>query len=175
MKRRRLAPAVNAGSMADIAFLLLIFFLVATQIVNDKGITVILPEYYDGPPGQAPDNTVLNILINADDELLIESELSDKAEVKDRVIAFVLNEEKTADRPSDPARAIISIQNDERTSYEAYIDIYSQIQAAYRQMRDQRAQRLFQTDYIDLPRADKMEVAAAIPMKISEADPFMGR
>ena len=172
MKRRRLAPAVNAGSMADIAFLLLIFFLVATQIANDKGIPVLLPEYYEGPVGQAADNNVLNILINAQDELLIEKELAKKEEVRARVKAFVLNKNQSRQRPSRPDKAIISIQNDKSTTYEAYIDIYSQVQAAYKDMRNELAQARFATNFDELILSQKKEIAAAIPMKISEADPF---
>lgn len=172
MKRRRLAPAVNAGSMADIAFLLLIFFLVATQIANDKGIPIILPEYYDGPPGPMPANNVLSILINADDELLVEKKLAPKEEVKQRVKDFVLNKEKIKDRPSIPTKAVISIQNDKATSYEAYIDIYSQIQAAYKDMRNDLSLARHHLKFDELALSDKKEIAAAIPMKISEADPF---
>ncbi len=172
MRRQRQAPAVNAGSMADIAFLLLIFFLVATQIANDKGIPVILPEYYEGPAGQAADRNVLNILINADDELLIESKLSEWDEVKERVRLFVLNEDNLSIRPTSPDKAIISIQNHKATSYEAYIDIYSQIQAAYKGMRDDLAMIRYDLDFDNLAYIQKKEIAAIIPMKISEADPF---
>lgn len=158
--------------MADIAFLLLIFFLVATQIINDKGIPVILPEYYEGPPGQAADRNVLNILINDQDELLIEKQLADKHEVKDRVADFVLNPDGIADRPISPKKAIISLQNGKETSYEAYMYVYSQVQAAYKMMRDQQAIKVYGERFDDLALADKKEVASAIPMRISEADPF---
>ncbi|MFT4537035.1 MAG: biopolymer transport protein ExbD, partial [Saprospiraceae bacterium] len=73
MRKRRKMPELNAGSMADIAFLLLIFFLVVTTVAEDKGIPVILPLYYVGPPGPVPENDVLTILINAEDNLLVES------------------------------------------------------------------------------------------------------
>lgn len=172
MKRRRLAPAVNAGSMADIAFLLLIFFLVATQIINDKGIPVILPEYYEGPPGQAADRNVLHILINKQNELLIEKQLTEIDDVKERVVDFVLNEKRMADRPDSPQKAIISLQNDKETSYEAYMYVYSQVQAAYKAIRDDHAVERYGRRFDDLAISDKKETATAIPMRISEADPF---
>jgi len=172
MKKRRIAPAVNAGSMADIAFLLLIFFLVATQIANDKGISIILPAYYDGPVGKKPDRDVLSILINANNELLIEKKLSKVDEIEKRVIDFVLNIEKKKDRPLSPQKAIISIQNDKATSYEVYIDVYSKIQAAYKKMRNELSRSRFSLSFDELSYNDKKDIVKAIPMKISEAEIF---
>ena len=172
MKKRRLNASVNAGSMADIAFLLLIFFLVATQIANDRGIPIILPEYYEGPPAPEAENNVLSILINAEDELLIEGKLAEKETIKSRVMAFVQNKEKLSNRPSNPKKAIVFIKNHESTSYEMYVDVYSNIQAAYKQMRNEQALKYFQKSFDQLDRIDKKGIADALPMKISEADPF---
>lgn len=172
MKNRRSAPAVNAGSMADIAFLLLIFFLVATEIVTDKGISIILPEYYEGPPGQVADNNVLNILINKEDDLLIEKKDAQIDEVQERVIDFVLNERDLNNRPSSPQKAIISIHNDKETSYEVYIEVYSQIQAAYKSMRNEAALSKYDLLFDQLPYEKKRNIASIIPLTISEADPF---
>jgi len=81
MRKKRTPPTLNAGSMADIAFLLLIFFLVVTTIAEDKGIPVILPEYYEGPPGPMPDRNVLALLVNGNNEILIESVSAEVDEV----------------------------------------------------------------------------------------------
>lgn len=172
MKKRRHTASVNAGSMADIAFLLLIFFLVATQLANTRGIPVILPEYYDGPPGQAADNNVLRILINAQDELLIESKLSDKETVTDRIKDFVLNPTQLSSRPSTPQKAIISIESHAKSTYEAYLDIYSRIHQAYRDMRDEYALSRYGKKYAEISADRRKLVAQVIPLKVSEADPF---
>ena len=118
-------PELNAGSMADIAFLLLIFFLVVTTIAEDKGIPVILPEYYEGEPGPVADRNVLKILVNADDNVLIEAVPTEKKTIKDIVIEFVTNPQIEKDKPLSSKNAIISLQNDVNTSYEAYVKIYS--------------------------------------------------
>lgn len=173
MRKRRKMPELNAGSMADIAFLLLIFFLVVTTIAEDKGIPVILPEYYDGPPGPAPPRNVLKILVNANDDVLIESEPADATEVKATVIDFVTNPRMEADKPRNSGQAIISLQNDVNTSYEAYVAIYSQIHAAYAEMRNDKAHELYQVDYAQLSVAQKNEILSVFPLKLSEADPFV--
>jgi len=165
-------PELNAGSMADIAFLLLIFFLVVTTIAEDKGIPVILPEYYEGPPGPAADRNVLKILVDADDRLLVESQLTDIDNVKNIVIDFVNNEDNSNKKPRTTDDAIISIHNDERTSYEAYVKIYSHIHSAYKTLRNDYALVTFDTEYDQLSIANKNVVLKKYPLKLSEADPF---
>jgi biopolymer transport protein ExbD len=172
MRKRRKMPELNAGSMADIAFLLLIFFLVVTTIAEDKGIPVILPEYYDGPPGPAPENNVLKILVNADDNLLVESKPTNINRMKDIVIDFVNNTGGDSNKPNSPDKAIISLQNDVNTSYEIYVQIYAHIHDAYTSMRNDMAQENFKTNYKDLAVADKNTVLKRYPMKLSEADPY---
>lgn len=172
MRMRRKMPELNAGSMADIAFLLLIFFLVVTTIAEDKGIPVILPEYYEGPAGAAADRNVLKILVNADDDLLVESKMQKVENMKDIVIDFVTNPNAENDKPRSPSQAIISIQNDKNTSYEAYVKIYSHIHDAYATLRNDLSQLKYQSDYKDLAVADKNNILKHYPLKLSEADPF---
>jgi len=172
MRKKRKMPELNAGSMADIAFLLLIFFLVVTTIAEDKGIPVILPEYYKGPPGPELDRNVLKILVNADDDLLVESKPKDIDEMKEIVIDFVSNPRQEIDKPESPNKAVISLQNDVNTSYETYVKIYAHIHEAYSTLRDKMAQTNFQLDYKKLSTAQKNIVLQKYPMKLSEADPF---
>lgn len=173
MKRKRKSPPeISAGSMADIAFLLLIFFLVATQINQDKGIRVILPEYYDGPAGSAADKNVLNIKINKFDELLVENELSKLENLSALIPVFVLNPERRSDYPTSPHKAIISLQNDVNTSYDAYVYAYSVIQSSYTNMRRELAQSRFGKDLSELDQKQVDEIKRLLPMKVSEADPF---
>ena len=172
MRNRRKMPELNAGSMADIAFLLLIFFLVVTTIAEDKGIPVILPEYYVGPAGGEADRNVLTILVNANDDILVESVPKQIDDMKEIIMEFVENPKGENDKPTSPKKAIISLQNDVNTSYEAYVKIYSHIHEAYMALRNNMAQLQFQDDYDKLAVAQKNVVLKQYPMKLSEADPF---
>lgn len=172
MRNRRKMPELNAGSMADIAFLLLIFFLVVTTIAEDKGIPVILPEYYVGEAGDAYGRNVLTILVNANDDILVESVPKQIDDMKEIIINFVENSNDENDKPRAPNHAIISLQNDVNTSYEAYVKIYSHIYDAYGVLRNNMAQVEFQDDYDKLAIAEKNAVLKKYPMKLSEADPF---
>jgi len=173
MKRKRKSPPeISAGSMADIAFLLLIFFLVATQISQDKGVRVVLPEYYDGPAGAAADNNVLNIKINKFDEVMVEGEITELTELVSLIPDFVLNPDRRSDFPSSPHKAIISLQNDVNTSYDAYVYAYSIIQSSYNNMRRDMSQSKFGKDISELDSKQVADIRKALPMKVSEADPF---
>jgi biopolymer transport protein ExbD len=91
-RKERITQEVNAGSMADIAFLLLIFFLVTTQISTDKGLTMMLPEKVLGPVAEIPERNLLKIQINSQDRIMVENEpLDDVALIGDMVYDFVLN------------------------------------------------------------------------------------
>lgn len=169
MRKKRGLPELNAGSMADIAFLLLIFFLVATQIAEEKGVHATLPEYYDGPAGKAPENNVLDIKINKFDELLVEGNNTSIDELPDIVKNFVLNPNNDANLPSKPSKAIISIQNDMQTSYGLYVNIYSLIQSCYLDMRKELALQTYGN--IQYDREMIRAINKKIPMIISEADP----
>ncbi len=173
MRNRRKMPELNAGSMADIAFLLLIFFLVVTTIAEDKGIPVILPEYYEGEPGKVIERNVLKILVNAEDDVLIESKPKARNEIKDIVIDFVTNPRKEIDKPLSSEKAVISLQNDVNTSYEAYVEIYGNIHEAYKYLRNSMAQTNYQTDYAQLSIQQKNNILKTYPLKLSEADPFI--
>lgn len=173
MRKKRTPPTLNAGSMADIAFLLLIFFLVVTTIAEDKGIPVILPEYYEGPPGPMPDRNVLALLVNGNNEILIESVSAEVDEVTVTVVDFVMNSDNSLDKPRVPADAVISIQNDADTEYEVYIQIYSAIHEAYRIMRSDMAMNEFGVEFDQVSINQKNEILIAFPLKLSEADPFI--
>lgn len=171
-KKRKSPPEISAGSMADIAFLLLIFFLVATQISQDKGVRVVLPEYYDGPAGKVIERNVLNIKINRFDEVMVEGKSTELKELVNIIPEFVLNPKKRSDYPSSPHKAIISLQNDVKTSYDAYVYAYSIIQSSYTKMRRELSQSKFGKDLSKLDSKQANEIKKALPMKVSEADPF---
>lgn len=157
---RKAAPEVNAGSMADIAFLLLIFFLVTTTVETDSGINRQLP------PIEPPDTDVVikqknifTVVVNRNDQLLVEDELMELSEVTEAAKKFLDNGGGTGDEAcnfcqgaKDPAssdnpdKAIISLQNDRQTSYKTYISVQNELVRAYNELRDREYRRKFPND-----------------------------
>ena len=103
---------INAGSMADIAFLLLIFFLVTTTIAEDKGVLVKLPPWSNDPPESLKMNTrnVYSVLVNADNQLLVRGEPMRVEDLKNNTKLFISNPRKEIDKAEDPKKAIISLK-----------------------------------------------------------------
>jgi biopolymer transport protein TolR len=166
MSRRKGAPEVNAGSMADIAFLLLIFFLVTTTIETDAGLDRMLP------PIEPPDTDVVikqkNIFvvnINKNGQLLVEEQLMDIRDLRAAAIAFLDNggspsgtpdycnyckgkrDEKSSDSPQ---KAIISLKNDRETTYSTYITVQNELVAAYNDLRNREARRLYGREFTEM-------------------------
>ena len=165
-KTRREAPAVNAGSMADIAFLLLIFFLVTTTIQEDKGILVKLPQWTtEDITLRVPDNNVLTVMVNKNDQLLIEDEVVRPAEIPNLVRNHVISPLRT------PKQAVVSLTHDRGTSYARYLDIYDALKTGYIMMWDDLANRRFGTRFDMLDGAQQRSIKDEIPMIISEAEP----
>ena len=134
---------INAGSMADIAFLLLIFFLVTTTFPNDRGILFTLSTKPD--PNQPPpnitknDRNIFKILVNSNDQLLVEDEpLEYVFAIKDMVKEFVLNNGRNPSLSDNPQEAVVSFKTDRGSSYEIFIDILDQLDAAYNEMYGER-------------------------------------
>lgn len=173
MKLRRETPTVNASSMADIAFLLLIFFLVTTTIVVDKGIMVKLPHWSDDPitPVTINTNNVWSVKINSQDRLLVRGELMEYRDLKEKTKEFILNPMKKDNLPPSPKKAIISLQNDRGTSYETYITVYNELKAAYNEIWEAKAQTKYQKSYKNLSLKLKRDIRREVPLVISEAEP----
>ena len=204
-RKNRPTAEIPNGSMADIAFLLLIFFLVTTTIANDKGIAMLLPPKPD--PNQPPpevtknDRNIFKILANSQDKLLVEDEpLNDVFELREMVKSFILNfgspgEEgvliynslpasmkaysssvRRSDYFDDPTEAVVSFKADRGTSYELYVKVLDQVNAAYNDVYGERvglsASEFLQLDRDD-PIQDKKYLAArqGIPRAISIAEP----
>jgi len=170
---RRESPEVNAGSMADIAFLLLIFFLVTTTIDVDKGITVKLPPWSDEPPPEMKLNerNVYSVLVNANDELLVRGQPMRPGDLRENTKNFIANPRKMPNMAETPKKAIISLKNDRGTSYEAYIRVYNELKAAYRELWDDAADVQYGRTYDELELEEKRTLRADIPLVISEAEP----
>ena len=165
---------INASSMADIAFLLLIFFLVTTQIVEDKGILVKLPPWSEVPPDPLkliPRN-VFSVLVNAQNQLLVRGEPANVDELKDRAKEFIMNPTGREDLSQSPTKAIISLKNDRGTNYKTYLEVYNELKAAYDELWDEESMRKYGVHYSDeLPLDYRKEVKGKIPMVLSEAEP----
>ena len=161
MARRSGAPEVNAGSMADIAFLLLIFFLVTTTIETDAGLDRMLP------PIEPPDTDVIikqknifQVNINKNGQLLADEELIDLKQLRANAMAFLDNGgdgsctyckgKRNSDSSDNPTKAIISLKNDRETKYGTYITVQNELVGAYNDLRNREAQRLFGSDFTDM-------------------------
>ena len=171
---RRSLPEINAGSMADIAFLLLIFFLVTTTMDVDTGLVRKLPampeeEILDD--SQIKARNIYVVLVNAKDQLLVEEELMDISQLREGTKRFLDNWGKDPNLSDNPQKAIVSLQNDRGTSYEMYISVQNELSAAYRELRDREAQKKFGVNYMELKGENKKEIRKMFPEKISEAEP----
>jgi hypothetical protein len=162
MSKRDEVPKVNAGSMADIAFLLLIFFLVTTSIETDLGIDRIMPPLTDPFKGKIQERNILRIELNDKNELLVEEKLVEIKDLKDIAIEFLDNggvAREAADfcdyckgnrdvSSSDyPSKAIISLTYKRETGYGTYITVQNELIAAYNKLRNRESQRLFKENY----------------------------
>ncbi|MBX2928820.1 MAG: biopolymer transporter ExbD [Saprospiraceae bacterium] len=168
---RRRPAAIGAGAMADIAFLLLIFFLVATTILSDKGILVRLPAWENTPPVDILARNVFDVKINGYNELLVEGRPVQVAELRRLVREFALNPDRRADLAESPTRAVVSLQHDIGTRYGRYVEVYDELLAAYRDIWEETAQNLYGISYEQLPDNRRKAVRTSIPMIISEAEP----
>ena len=171
MKSKRQSPEINAGSMADIAFLLLIFFLVSTQILNEKGVKVYLPEYSETLPKPGKTNKkILKILINDKDELLVNGSLADINDLQDRVATFITNPDQLESLAPSPDRAMISIDSHDRTSYDQYINVYSEIKNAYLTLWKEAALKEYDKPILSCTKEEQKKIKSLIPLNISEIE-----
>ncbi|EAR02265.1 ExbD/TolR family protein [Maribacter sp. HTCC2170] len=162
MARRAGAPEVNAGSMADIAFLLLIFFLVTTTIETDAGLDRMLP------PMDPPDDidvvikqkNIFQVNINKNGQLLADEELVNLKDLRTKAMAFLDNGgdgtctyckgRKNSESSDNPTKAIISLKNDRETKYGTYITVQNELVGAYNDLRNREAERLFGRKFTDM-------------------------
>ena len=147
---KRSAPEVNAGSMADIAFLLLIFFLVTTTIPKDSGINRKLPPMEESEEDVIiKQKNIFTVLLNGKDQLLVEDELMEVKDLRAAAVEFLDNGgdgscdyckgKRDPSSSDNPDKAIISLKNERETSYAAYISVQNELVAAYNVLRNRRA------------------------------------
>ncbi len=172
--RDRMNNEINAGSMADIAFLLLIFFLVTTTIAEDKGILVKLPPWSDEEPDitKLKERNVFSVLVNAQNQLLVREEPARIGELRERAKEFITNPAKRPDLAEGPKNAIISLKNDRGTDYDTYLAVYNELKGAYDDLWDELSQRRYGQPYTEeMPFAQRKAIRDEIPMVLSEAEP----
>ncbi len=166
---KRAAPEVNAGSMADIAFLLLIFFLVTTTIETDSGLNRKLPPMEDQvDPPIIREKNIFTVVVNKNNQLLVEEKLTDVAELRQLAIDFLDNGGGVGEEACDycqgardeassdnPDKAIISLKNDRETSYKVYITVQNELVAAYNDLRNREFLRLYPNVGLNFVDAEK--------------------
>jgi biopolymer transport protein ExbD len=173
---RRENPEINAGSMADIAFLLLIFFLVTTTMNVDSGISKKLSEKppADYVPPVIKEKNIFEVNINRNNELLVEGDRMDIKDLKDAAIKFIDNGggignasengspgkacdycqgERSPSSSDHPNKAIISVQSDRGTEYGTYIQVQNELLRAYTILRNRLAKQKFQMSFDELEKA----------------------
>ena len=188
---KRKVQEINASSMADIAFLLLIFFLVTTTMSVDKGLSRRLPPPL--PPNmEKPDidvkkRNIFIVLVNSINQLLVQGEPLDVKQLKEKAKLFIQNEANDASLPEKvPVEVefdgiketvlttknhVIRLQNDRGTQYQKYIEVQNELVAAYNELRNEMAQARFGMKYDELDENRQKAIQTIYPQKISEAEP----
>jgi len=176
---------INLSSTADIAFLLLIFFLVATTLDIDKGLIRKLPEPCPDPV-KAPvvkKRNLLVVLINSSDKLMVQGKACSIEELKPLTIDFLKNENDKKELPEkklknipiigqyNVSKGIISIQNDRNTTYQKYIEVLNELIATGNSLKNECSVNYFSKTYDQLNQEQKNAVRKAVPIMISEAEP----
>ena len=167
---RRKAPEVNAGSMADIAFLLLIFFLVTTTIETDSGLNRKLPPMDDVvDPPIIKERNIFTVVVNKFNQLLVEEKPLELNELRNEAAKFLDNGggkgeeacsyclgDRNPDSSDNPEKAVISLKNDRETDYKVYIAVQNELVAAYNVLRNREFKRLNPNLGLDFVQADKI-------------------
>lgn len=169
-KPEREGASINGSSMADIAFLLLIFFLVTTTINVDTGIGIILPP----PPDDIDEPLVLernmmNILVNAKGEVSMDDKLVELSEVKPILIDFIDNHGIDPNLSVSPEKAIISLKTQRKTPYKIYIDMLDEVMAAYKELRNKASHENYGKEFHELKSdsPQKQHIIDMYPKKVA--------
>ena len=189
-RKKRSMPGINSSSTADIAFMLLIFFLTTTSMDTDKGLARRLPPPPD-PNVKQDDNlkvkerNVLQVRINKDNQLMVGSEYMEVSQLRAKAKEFIANPNDDETLPEKHVvnipllggdcmvakNHVISVTNDVGTSYQAYIDVQNELVAAYNELRNEKAKSAFGKNYGDCSEDEQKAIREFFPQKISEAEP----
>jgi biopolymer transport protein ExbD len=188
-KGKRSVPEINSSSTADIAFLLLIFFLITTSMDTDRGLARRLPP----PPEQdqkkdesdkVKERNILMVFLNYQDQLMVGPDYMDVSQLRERAKDFITN---STDDPTKPERVdkeipllgnmkitekhVISLRCDRATSYKSYIAVQNELVAAYNELRDELAENEWHMKYSALDEEQQKAIREVYPQRISEAEP----
>ena len=187
-KKKREVPEINSSSTADIAFLLLIFFLITTSMDTDRGLARRLPP----PPekdqklddAKKKERNVLQVFLNMQDQLMCGNDYITVDQLLAKAKEFIANPYNDETKPEKHAKDIpffgnmmitekhvVSLRCDRGSSYKAYIAVQNELVAAYNELRDELAQEKWQKNYADLNEDQQKAIRDIYPQKISEAEP----
>jgi len=191
MGKKKKVPQINGTSSADIAFMLLLFFLLTTSMDTDTGLARRLPP----PPDKSIDRSemdikvnkrnILTVMINSNNQILCGGEYIDIRQLKEKTKEFLQNTSRDIHLPEYEEKDIpffgtrqvltekhiISLQNDRGTSYQAYIDVQNELVAAYNELRNEVSGVRWGLKFDDLDEEQQKAVVMIYPQKISEAEP----
>ena len=188
---KRKVQDINASSMADIAFLLLIFFLVTTTMAVDKGLSrrlpPPLPPDMEKPEVDIKQRNIFVVLINSNNQLLVQGEVIDVRQLREKAKEFIKNEADMSNLPEllptdvvidgktetlmTTKNHVVSLQNDRGTQYQKYIEVQNELVAAYNELRDEYSRGRFGIPFSELSAERQKSVQDIYPQKISEAEP----
>lgn len=198
---KRTVPEINAASMADIAFLLLIFFITTTQMNVDTGITRLLPPFQQKEEQQEvkiKERNVLVVLINKDDQLMVNQQISDLPGLKMKTLEFFRNANEDPNLPEKElievsfpvspkfpdgqtqlmsSLGVVSLQNDRSTTYGKYLMVQDVLVAAVNELREEFCKQNFGRSYNELDEKSNTDkeiidgINSIYKMNISEAEP----
>lgn len=192
---KRKVQEINAGSMADIAFLLLIFFLVATTMNVDTGLARMLPPIHPENQQQeeikVKERNLFLVLISGSGNIMAgtpgKQEVIDLRQLTAKTKEFILNATDSEDMPEkedkeielpdgskwayQESKGVVSLQTTRDTGYQSYIMVQNELTRAFNELRDEAAMKKFGAKFEDLPKEQRDVVAKVVPQKISEAEP----
>ena len=180
-------PAINSSSTADIAFLLLCYFLMTTTMGSQTGLSRRLPPMPDEKTKvddqKVNRRNIIIVKINSADRLLAGSDPIDVSQLKDKIREFLTNPNNDPNLPEKEeieiegygkcpvSKGVISLQNDRGTSYHAYIAVQNELVKAINELRDEFAKKNYGKPFIKLTEDQQDIVKKAVPQNISEAEP----
>ena len=188
-KGKRKVPDINSSSTADIAFLLLIFFLITTSMDTVRGLARHLPpppeqEQQQDNDAKLKERNVLQVFLNLNDDLMCSGEYVTVDQIREKAKEFIANPYNDEKLPEKFAKNVpffgnvmvtknhvISLRCDRGSSYKEYLAVQNELVAAYNELRDELAQEKWQKKYADLNEEQQSAIREIYPQKISEAEP----
>lgn len=167
-KKETRSAEVPTSSQADIAFLLLLFFLVSTVMDVDTGIGLTLPEYIENPETvEVPKERMASLLINANGDVLLDGQIISLPQVTNSLKPRIKSK---IDLPSNK-KLIVSVKTDRQTVYNKYVQALDQVKLAFFEVRDEYSRGNYGKKFNDLNREQQDIVKDKIPIIISIAEP----